>query len=77
MKTKSQSETDTWSLYLYSMKSPITKEKYQRSLNRFFDFIYHTEFMLRLMGFRRKDGSEFLYSLGEVRAYDALGLSQT
>ncbi len=31
--------TDSWALYLYSMKSPITKEKYQRSLNKFLDFI--------------------------------------
>ncbi|MGA8916520.1 MAG: hypothetical protein WB474_11070, partial [Nitrososphaeraceae archaeon] len=31
--------TEAWALYLYSMKSPITKEKYQRSLNKFLDFI--------------------------------------
>jgi integrase len=38
-KTKLKSEVDQWSLYLYSMKSPITKQKYQRSLERFLDFI--------------------------------------
>jgi len=27
----------------------------------------------QIIRFRRKDGSEFLYSLGELRAYDALG----
>lgn len=32
-------ETDTWSLYLYAMKSPVTREKYQKRLEKFFDFI--------------------------------------
>ena len=30
-------EQDTWSLYLYAMKSPVTREKYQKRLERFFD----------------------------------------
>jgi hypothetical protein len=30
---------DTWSLYLYAMKSPVTREKYQRRLEKFFDFL--------------------------------------
>jgi integrase len=32
-------ELDTWSLYLYAMKSPVTREKYQKRLEKFFDFI--------------------------------------
>ena len=30
-------ELDTWSLYLYAMKSPVTREKYQKRLEKFFD----------------------------------------
>jgi hypothetical protein len=32
-------EVDAWALYLYSMKSPVTKEKYTRRLVKFFDWI--------------------------------------
>jgi hypothetical protein len=32
-------EQDTWSLYLYAMKSLVTREKYQKRLEKFFDFI--------------------------------------
>ena len=32
-------ELDPWSLYLYAMKSPVTREKYQKRLEKFFDFI--------------------------------------
>jgi integrase len=32
-------ESDTWSLYLYAMKSPVTRQKYQKRLEKFFDFI--------------------------------------
>lgn len=33
------SESDPWTLYLYTMKSPLTREKYQKRLGKFFDFI--------------------------------------
>jgi hypothetical protein len=29
---------DTWSLYLYALKSPVTRQKYQKRLEKFFDF---------------------------------------
>jgi integrase len=32
-------EQGVWSLYLYAMKSPVTREKYQKRLEKFFDFI--------------------------------------
>jgi hypothetical protein len=32
-------DDDYWSLYIYAMKSPITRDKYQKRLNKFFDFI--------------------------------------
>jgi len=32
-----QQELDPWSLYLYAMKSPVTREKYQKRLEKFFD----------------------------------------
>jgi hypothetical protein len=31
-------EQDIWSLYLYALKSPVTREKYQKRLEKFFDF---------------------------------------
>ncbi|MER5174410.1 MAG: hypothetical protein ABJB76_02120 [Candidatus Nitrosocosmicus sp.] len=30
---------DLWSLYLYALKSPVTREKYQKRLEKFFDFL--------------------------------------
>jgi hypothetical protein len=32
-------EQDLWSLYLYAMKSPVTRQKYQKRLEKFFDFL--------------------------------------
>ncbi len=32
-------ELDPWSLYLYTMKSPVTREKYQKRLEKFFDYM--------------------------------------
>lgn len=37
--TQTNQEIDTWSLYLYAMKSPITKQKYSKRLEKFFDFL--------------------------------------
>lgn len=34
---------DPWSLFLYGMKAPMTKEKYKGRLAKFFDFIGLTE----------------------------------
>ena len=34
-----ESETDPWTLYLYAMKSPVTRDKYQKRLGKFFDFL--------------------------------------
>jgi hypothetical protein len=34
-----QEESDSWFLYAYALKSPITRLKYQRKLARLFDFI--------------------------------------
>ncbi|MGN6614696.1 MAG: hypothetical protein ACTHKC_06610 [Candidatus Nitrosocosmicus sp.] len=32
-------DRDTWSLYLYALKSPVTRQKYQKKLEKFFDFL--------------------------------------
>jgi hypothetical protein len=32
-------EQDTWSLYLYAIKSLVTRQKYQKRLENFFDFL--------------------------------------
>ena len=32
-------ELDSWSLFLYAMKSPVNREKYQRRLGKFFEFL--------------------------------------
>jgi len=37
-KNANSCRVDTWSLYLYSMKSPVTRQKYQKRLEKFFDF---------------------------------------
>ena len=32
-------EQNVWSLYLFALKSPVTREKYQKRLERFFNFL--------------------------------------
>ncbi len=32
-------ELDIWSLYLFALKSRVTREKYQKRLEKFFNFI--------------------------------------
>lgn len=32
-------DLDVWSLYLYAMKSPVTRQKYIGRLDKFFDFL--------------------------------------
>ena len=32
-------EQDIWPLYLYALKSPVTRQKYQKRLEKFFDFL--------------------------------------
>ena len=34
-----ESELDPWSLYIYAMKAPMTRDRYQTRLAKFFDFI--------------------------------------
>ncbi len=34
-----ESESDHWTLYLYAMKSPVTRDKYQKRIGKYFDFI--------------------------------------
>jgi hypothetical protein len=34
-----ESDLDHWTLYLYAMKSPVTRDKYQKRLGKFFDFL--------------------------------------
>lgn len=31
-------DSDVWRLFLYAMKSPVTRDKYQRRLSKFFEF---------------------------------------
>jgi hypothetical protein len=39
----SSSMMDPWSIFLYGMKAPMTREKYRGRLAKFFDFIGLTE----------------------------------
>jgi hypothetical protein len=39
----SSTAIDPWSLFLYGMKAPMTREKYRRRLAKFFDFIGLTD----------------------------------
>ena len=34
-----QLQSDPWTLYLYAMKLPVTRDKYQKRLGKFFEFI--------------------------------------
>ena len=34
-----ESDSSPWTLYLYAMKSPVTRDKYQKRLGKFFDFL--------------------------------------
>ena len=56
-------EQDLWSLYLYALKSPVTREKYQKGLERFFDFLglegsTVEEKSKAFMGLREKEGNK-------------------
>jgi integrase len=35
----SERDSNPWTLYLYAIKSPVTMDKYQKRLDKFFDFI--------------------------------------
>jgi transcription initiation factor TFIIIB Brf1 subunit/transcription initiation factor TFIIB len=39
VENQNQNNQDTWSLYLYALKSPVTRQKYQKRLEKFFDFL--------------------------------------
>jgi hypothetical protein len=41
--TSSTTMVDPWSIFLYGMKAPMTREKYRGRLAKFFDFIGLTE----------------------------------
>ena len=36
---ESEERLDPWSLYIYSMKAPMTRDRYQTRLAKFLDFI--------------------------------------
>lgn len=46
--TENLDSADPWTLYLYAMKSPATKEKYLLRLGKFLDFVYpiHSQMIL-------------------------------
>ncbi len=67
LEIQNNQELDVWSLYLYALKSPVTREKYQARLEKFFDFLdldgqtveeksYH--FVYRY----RKEGSQWVFN---------------
>lgn len=39
VENESNHEPNVWSLYLFALKSPVTREKYQKRLERFFVFL--------------------------------------
>ena len=41
---------DPWSLFLYGMKAPMTREKYEGMLDKIFDFVGLTEDTLEVRG---------------------------
>jgi hypothetical protein len=51
-----ESDPNPWTLYLYAMKSPVTRDKYQKRLGKFFDF-------LRLEGSTIEDKSKMFVEM--------------
>ena len=45
---------DPWSLFIYGMKAPMTREKYTGRLAKFFDFIGHDVGTRACKGLHRK-----------------------
>jgi hypothetical protein len=58
-------QVDTWSLYLYAMKSPVTRQKYQKRLEKFFDF-------LGLEGQTVEDKSKSFVNLAKTQSPDVI-----
>jgi hypothetical protein len=38
METQTTAATDAWTMYIYSLKSPVSKQKYPQRLAKFFAF---------------------------------------
>ena len=38
-KREEEENVDPWSLYIYAMKAPMTRDRYQTRLAKFFDYI--------------------------------------
>ena len=77
--SSSSTMTDPWSIFLYGMKAPMTREKYRGRLAKFFDFIGLTEGTMheRAKTFtekgKRKPDWVFLSVLGFAQAQKARG----
>ena len=68
-----ESDLDHWRLYLYAMKSPVTRDKYQKRLGKFFDF-------LRLEGSTIEDKSKVFVEMARKdsnRTYLLIKLNKT
>jgi len=39
LKAQCIDENNIWSIYLYALKSPVTRQKYQKRLEKFFDYL--------------------------------------
>lgn len=52
----SDADSDVWRLFLYAMKSPVTRDKYQRRLSKFFEFaeIQGTSLQTKALSFIHK-----------------------
>jgi hypothetical protein len=61
--TTKTTELDPWSLYIYAMKSPMTRNRYQTRLAKFFDFIELTGSTLddRARTFAKR--SKYIYNI--------------
>ena len=67
MKVEQLEESDPWTLYLYAMKSPVTRDKYQKRLGKFFDFLALEgttieEKSMVFVEMARKDNSHWTFS---------------
>ena len=60
-------ESNPWTLYLYAMKSPVTTDKYQKRLGKFFDFLRLEGRTIEeksrvFVGMARKDNSNWTFN---------------
>ena len=69
-----QDELSIWKLYLYALKSPLTREKYEGRIDKFFDFLgvegkNVEEKSLKFVNKSKEEGNQWVFN--SFKIYDA------